>query len=610
MNTTFIRFRRVLALSRNLDASDYPETHRITPRALRGALFALLLVSALGSAPLSRAALNGRIAYVKYDDFTLWVYDTATQQSQQVTDHSGAFPNAWSTDWTPDGEWIVFAGGPGGQAQVYAVRPDGSGIRRITDGTGNIGGPVVSPDGTTVVYHQAYGDLFSIALDGTGRVSLGWGIQWVSWSPGGENLVGTDWAYGGRYNSDLWIWNLDDGSRTKITNRPDGTAFHIPVWSRDGSKIAAQFYQNGNWDIVLMNADGSGIVNLTFDWDSSEWHPAWSHDGQYLLFISNHEGSQDIWFMHADGSNRTKLIAGNGAPLELPAMTSSLPQPDTTPPIIQCPGNIVAGTDLGQCSAVVGFSVSSTDDSGSVTIVCDPPSGSAFPKGSTTVNCSATDAAGNIATCSFTVTVQDLEPPTIICPADIAVGCSIELLVPVSFTVSATDNCDAQPTVICHPPSGTGFSVGVTTVTCTATDEAGNTSTCTFTVTRAPLGFTGFLPPIGGADATGGSFLEPVRTFKLGSTIPVKFTASCGGTPITTGIHRLQVIKYSDATNSADPIDASPQGAATTGNQFRLADDHWHFNLDTRATGMAKGIWQLVATLSDGSQHRAWIQVK
>jgi len=126
----------------------------------------------------------------------------------------------------------------------------------------------------------------------------------------------------------------------------------------------------------------------------------------------------------------------------------------------------------------------------------------------------------------------------------------------------------------------------------------------------AVYAFDGFLPPIGGADATGGSFSAPVRTFKLGSTIPMKFVASCDGTPITTGVHRLQVIKYSDATNSAEPIDATPQDTATTGNQFRLTDGQWHFNLDTKTTGMTRGIWQVVAILSDGSQHSAWIQVK
>ncbi len=131
-----------------------------------------------------------------------------------------------------------------------------------------------------------------------------------------------------------------------------------------------------------------------------------------------------------------------------------------------------------------------------------------------------------------------------------------------------------------------------------------------FTVTRTALGFNGFLPPIGGADATGGSFDSPVRTFKMNSTIPVKFASSCEGSPVLTGVHTLQVMKFSSATNGDAPIDATPSDAATAGNQFRLTGDEWHFNLNTKATGMSVGVWQLVATLSDGSQHYAWVQIK
>jgi hypothetical protein len=143
-----------------------------------------------------------------------------------------------------------------------------------------------------------------------------------------------------------------------------------------------------------------------------------------------------------------------------------------------------------------------------------------------------------------------------------------------------------------------------------ATDSSGNQSHCDFTVTRAPLGFTGFLSPIGGADATGGSFASPLRTFKLNSTIPVKFTATCGSSPVLSGIHRLQVIKYTSQTVAGTPIDATPTDAATTGDQFVLEGGEWHFNLDTKDTGMTAGIWLLQATLSDGSRHTVWIQVK
>jgi uncharacterized repeat protein (TIGR03803 family) len=210
----------------------------------------------------------------------------------------------------------------------------------------------------------------------------------------------------------------------------------------------------------------------------------------------------------------------------------------------------------------------------------------------------------------FAVAVPDTTPPQISCP-NVTVACALGLTVPVTYPApSVSDNVDPSPRVTYSIPSGSGFPVGTTTVTATATDAAGNPSQTTFTVTRAPLQFTGFLSPIGGADSTGGSFSAPVRTFKAGSTIPIKFTAQCGGSAVTTGVHRLQVVKYTNATTAGTPIDATPQGAATTGDQFQYSSAQWQFNLDTKDTGMTTGIWLLSATLSDGSQHSVWVQIK
>ena len=150
---------------------------------------------------------------------------------------------------------------------------------------------------------------------------------------------------------------------------------------------------------------------------------------------------------------------------------------------------------------------------------------------------------------------------------------------------------------------------GTYQVTYRVADAAGNAATATRTV-KVVYKFDGFLPPIGGADATGGMYDKPVRTFKFGSTVPVKFQISCGGTAVKAGVHTLQVIKYNNATTAAEPIDATPTDAATTGNQFKLTGDEWHFNLDTKATGMSTGTWQLKATLSDGSSHTVWIGLK
>ena len=88
--------------------------------------------------------------------------------------------------------------------------------------------------------------------------------------------------------------------------------------------------------------------------------------------------------------------------------------------------------------------------------------------------------------CTFTVTVNDTQPPTITCPANVtavaAPTCPASGTTTVTYPPpTASDNCPGV-TVACVPPSGTIFPTGTTTVTCTATDASGNTATCTFTV--------------------------------------------------------------------------------------------------------------------------------
>jgi hypothetical protein len=96
----------------------------------------------------------------------------------------------------------------------------------------------------------------------------------------------------------------------------------------------------------------------------------------------------------------------------------------------------------------------------------------------------ATDGCGNMSTCVQHITFVDTTPPAMTCPANVT-------LVPPGpgqpgvatyVAPTATDNCDPNPTESCTPPSGSTFPVGTTTVTCTATDACGNSSTCAFKV--------------------------------------------------------------------------------------------------------------------------------
>jgi hypothetical protein len=151
---------------------------------------------------------------------------------------------------------------------------------------------------------------------------------------------------------------------------------------------------------------------------------------------------------------------------------------------LTCPPDLTVPNDAGLCSAVVNYpDPVPTGGVGTVSIVCNPPSGSVFPVGATIVNCTATDEADQTATCSFTVTVNDEEPPVITCPPDVTVQCLGDVPPPDFAEGSAVDNCDPAP-VVAHlgdVPAGTNPTL--ITRTYQATDASGNTSSCTQTIT-------------------------------------------------------------------------------------------------------------------------------
>ncbi|GEM_PF-2045792 len=156
---------------------------------------------------------------------------------------------------------------------------------------------------------------------------------------------------------------------------------------------------------------------------------------------------------------------------------------DTQPPALKLPGDLtVEGNTRG--GATVPFSVSAVDVvDGVVPVRCSASSDTVFPIGTTTVNCSARDAAGNAANGSFKVTVRDTQPPALTLPGDIAVDATSAAGAVVTYSVSATDVVDGPVPATCAPASGTTFKIGTTTVTCTAQDATGNVGTGNFNVT-------------------------------------------------------------------------------------------------------------------------------
>jgi hypothetical protein len=158
---------------------------------------------------------------------------------------------------------------------------------------------------------------------------------------------------------------------------------------------------------------------------------------------------------------------------------------DAELPTVQCPPAQFANTEPGICSAVVNFNLpSGGDNCGVFSVQSFPASGSVFAKGTTIVTVVVTDINNNTSSCTFTVNVLDAEPPVAVCPQPVTVDtdpgqCSA---IVIFNTNLSTDNCPGV-TAAAVPASGSVFTVGVTPVVITATDAAGNSSTCQFTVT-------------------------------------------------------------------------------------------------------------------------------
>ncbi len=164
---------------------------------------------------------------------------------------------------------------------------------------------------------------------------------------------------------------------------------------------------------------------------------AWSgNSGGYLTTAASLPASaagQSVVLRWRMGSDN--IVAGTGWRID----TISVNDGFTCCCIITCPSNIARSTDPGACGALVNYPAPTAGACGAVT--CTPPSGSFFPTGVTTVTCTA--ATGT--SCSFSVTIQDTEAPTVSCSVgDSELWPPNHNLINVALAVTANDNCGAS----------------------------------------------------------------------------------------------------------------------------------------------------------------------
>jgi Tol biopolymer transport system component len=184
----------------------------------------------------------------------------------------------YSPSYSADGAWIVFTTDRDGQADIYRVHPDGTGIQQLTNDPAFDDQGVLSPDGKTLVFVSTRG--------------------------------------GGTAN----VWTLDIGAKkfTNLTRQESGN--FRPTWSPNGEWIAFTSDRDaepgvhpGQWEhlqslgIYIIKPDGNGLRRLTKK-DGVAGSPSWSADGQHVLFYETDEvGAQ----LAKQGNSRTEIVSIN-----------------------------------------------------------------------------------------------------------------------------------------------------------------------------------------------------------------------------------------------------------------------------------------------------------
>jgi hypothetical protein len=270
-----------------------------------------------------------------------------------------------------------------------------------------------------------------------------------------------------------------------------------------------------------------------------------------------------------------------------------------TPPILTLPSDITAEA-TSSAGAAVTYAVTATDaQDGDLTssVSCTPASGTTFPLGETTVNCSVTDAGGLTATGSFKVKVEDTTPAAFtsfptgtinLVAADIN-GAVLDVS-SLGITVADVGGVSEPSTYECDYVAGTALAIGsTTTVSCTAKDAIGNESDpSSFDVfVGLNVNPTGFLTPL--------RMAAPFSAHKRGSTIPHKFLPPtyADGTPATDLAGDLRLVLQQITTGTApDAVEANEYAAGSTAWRWDAEDGHYIFNLKTGTSApWNQGTW-------------------
>ncbi|MCC6625417.1 MAG: DUF11 domain-containing protein, partial [Deltaproteobacteria bacterium] len=413
-----------------------------------------------------------------------------------------------------EGGWVVGTEeGTTGAIDMRAVRWSGVAARELlalpTGATasaahavgpaGHVGGEVTTsageqaalwnPDGTVVVIEPAcltaggacLSDTAIVGVDGAGRF-IGRGLL----------ADGSERAFVGEVGGDVVV--IDPAGA--VASSPVAISDELAIGSWEtAAGVTLGFVWSEDDGLVELAAAGAGVAptHVAGGWVLGRLTSA---NANQRAFLWSDRGFEDLGSL-GSGTSEGAAVGDDGRVVGVSATASGEPHAfttgvpalgcvacddDSTAPVLVCP----AGLDVVECvdgGASVAVGMPSARDACTFPVDITSEEPESFPVGTTEITFTATDGAGNAATCSVAVTVVDTTAPVITCPEARSVVqpagvCGAE----VALAATVTDGCDSATVKVLSNAPAT-FAVGTTEVVFTAIDAAGNQAACTTSVT-------------------------------------------------------------------------------------------------------------------------------
>ncbi|NJP05927.1 MAG: hypothetical protein HC837_10040 [Chloroflexaceae bacterium] len=203
---------------------------------------------------------------------------------------------------------IAFHSNRDGNDEIYVMEANGAAQTRLTRNRTADTGPSWSSTGTAIAFttgrtRESNSEIVVMRDDGSEQrsiIAFAARNEQVAWQPPPKirrvnQLAFTLSNQPPLTSRNIVTMNEGGGSLAFVTNNLDVDTT-TPAWSPDGSQIAFASNQSGNYDIWVINADGSGEArNLTGSFAARDMHPAWSPDGSEIAFESREPGNWDVF---------------------------------------------------------------------------------------------------------------------------------------------------------------------------------------------------------------------------------------------------------------------------------------------------------------------------